>query len=437
MSSSVETSRSPEPPLRVAFLVEELGRSGGMAVVRRYARHLADVEGWHCKLVVCGARDEALPPEDHGIEVVRPGQAVRDTWDIAVATWWTTAETLFELDARRRALFLQNIESRFYRPEDVADRLGAQGVLDLPIDFIVIASHMETLLRRLRPDVRCLMVRNAIDKSVFRPAPLCNDPTAPLRVLVEGQPTLWFKGVQQAVAAVRSMRQPATVTVAAHDAKTAAESGIAADRVVGGLDPFSMAALYAKHDVLLKLSRFEGSPLPILEAFHVGVPCVVTPFTGSEEWAAHGENCLVVGFDDAPGARAALDLLARDRDLLARLRAGALHTAEAWPDLASASSAFARAVRRLCDEPPPADSTPAMRRIMRSRRLWIEAVRERQRRAQVQLEATRGEVRWHVHAYQQALETIEALAEERAELRRRPAVRIEDAIKRRLPRRRA
>ena len=38
-----------------------------------------------------------------------------------------------------------------------------------------------------------------------------------------------------------------------------------------------MAALYAEHDVLLKLSRFEGLGLPVLEAFHVGRPCVVTP----------------------------------------------------------------------------------------------------------------------------------------------------------------
>ena len=60
-----------------------------------------------------------------------------------------------------------------------------------------------------------------------------------------------------------------------------------------------MREQYARHDVLLKLSRVEGLPLPLVEACHVGVPCVVTPFTGHDEVIRHGENGLVVGFDDA------------------------------------------------------------------------------------------------------------------------------------------
>ena len=71
-----------------------------------------------------------------------------------------------------------------------------------------------------------------------------------------------------------------------------------------------LAALYAESDVLLKLSRVEGMFGPPLEAFHKGATCVVTPVTGHDEYIVHGENGLIVDWDDPPGTTRALDLLA-------------------------------------------------------------------------------------------------------------------------------
>lgn len=376
MTSSASTSPSRAEPLRVAFLVEELGRSGGMAVVRRYARHMG------ATLVVCGAKPGELPKDDDGIPVTTPDRA--GPVDVAVATWWTTAEQLFELEAARHVVFLQNLEHRFYLEHERMDRLGALGLLDLPVDYVVIASHMRELLGRLRPDARVRVVPNGIDKRVFAQRDR-RAGSGPLRVLVEGQPTLWFKGVAEAVAAVRAMREPATVTLAVHDPADARAAGVQADRIEGGLAAEGMAALYAEHDVLLKLSRFEGLGLPPLEAMHVGLPSVLTPFTGSEDYARHGENALVVGFDDAPGTAAALDLLARDAGLRERLSHGALRTAATWPDDGSAAAAFEAAVRDLHAAPPPSPAA-AHTRLARSRRLAIELGREGQRRDAVALD---------------------------------------------------
>ena len=46
--------------------------------------------------------------------------------------------------------------------------------------------------------------------------------------------------------------------------------------------------------MLLKLSRFEGLGLPVLEAFHVGRPRL-TPVGGAAGVGEHGVNALVVG----------------------------------------------------------------------------------------------------------------------------------------------
>ena len=110
------------------------------------------------------------------------------------------------------------------------------------------------------------------------------------------------------MAAVRAMREPVRTTLVALDAEAAGEVDV--DRVVGGLDAAGMAALYRESDVLVKLSRVEGLGLAPVEGFHCGLPCVVTPFTGHEEYARHGENAIVTGFDDLPGTAGWLDLLA-------------------------------------------------------------------------------------------------------------------------------
>ena len=221
-------------------------------------------------------------------------------------------------------MFLQSVESRFYEERHFFERFAAEQVLTLPVHFVAVAGWIRDVLAELRPDVRCEVVRNGIDKDVFS-SPAREPRDGPLRVLVDGQPSMWFKGVEQAVTAVQAMSEPAELTVVAPNPGQA--GAIDGARVVGGLDPPGMAALYAEHDVLLKLSRVESLGLGPIEAAHVGTPAVVAPYTGHEEHVVHGRNGLVVGFDDQPGAARALDRLARDRDLLRRLAGGAARRA--------------------------------------------------------------------------------------------------------------
>jgi len=372
--------------MRVAFLVAGQGRSGGMGVIRAHARHLREHEGIEAVLVDVGGAGPPSPTRRTADVPVRSLVSLDGTpFDVAVATWWTTADHLWDVPATARAVLLQSPDARYYREHEAPDRLGATIVLALPVHWLVVSERLETTVRVVAPDARVWRVPPGIDKSTFKPAPPCDggprssgsasrpvtSPVdgGPLRVLVEGQPSLWFKAVPEAVAAVRAMSAPATVTVVAPEPA----GDLGADRVAGGLGPAGMAALYAEHDVLLKLSRFEGLGLPVLEAFHVGRPCVATPFGDLVE---HGVNGLVAGFDDGPGTVAALDRLASDPALRARLGEGALATAAAWPDVHAGSAAFADALRELAAAPSPA-AEPALGRLAHARRAWIEEERGR------------------------------------------------------------
>jgi O-antigen biosynthesis protein len=350
--------------VRVAFIVNDLQLSGGVGVIVQHARQLSAIDGWDVTLVL--AREQE-GPSWHGYEhlphlhVRSREQALAEHYDVAVATWWETTFTLFELSAERYAYFVQSLEDRFYLA-DQAERLGAALTLDLPVAFITEARWIRDTLAGLRPDAPCHVVPNGIDKHVFAPLQEVPPSTSPvLRVLVEGSPSSWFKHVHSAIDAAAAMREPHHVTVVCGDREALGE--VVADEIVGPLSHPEMADLYGRTDVVLKLSSVEGMFGPPLEGFHRGATCVVTPVTGHEEYVEHGVNGLLTDWGDLRGTARQLDLLARDRELLHYLRAGALRTARAWPSWEQTSPLMAQALLSIREDPPPTAAASTARML--------------------------------------------------------------------------
>lgn len=341
--------------MRVAFLTQDLQLSGGVGVVVEHASQLARRHGFDVSLVLTGRQTEpdwSFRGLEH-LHVLGLEEAARQRYDVALSTWWETADFLFELDAARHASFVQSLEERFYPPEERAERLAAALSLDLPVRFVTEARWIARALEALQPGNRALYVRNGVAKDVFVcPREVAPRLGGPLRVLVEGSPQIGFKGVAEALAAARAMSAAKHVTLVTPERDGGVPDG--ADEVVRAVPHAQMARLYAESDVVLKLSRVEGMFGPPLEGMHLGATCVVTPVTGHEEYVRHGVNGLIVDWDDARGTTRALDLLATDRALLHELRCGALATARAWPSWEQAGAFMALALRRIAAEPPPA-----------------------------------------------------------------------------------
>jgi glycosyltransferase involved in cell wall biosynthesis len=343
-------------PPSICLILGELGPSGGAGAVVRHARGLAEDHGWDVSIALWpGAAAAVAPP---GVRLVTTDEARARDHDVAIATWWRTAYDLFAIPARRHAYFVQQFEERIYRPGDV-ERFGAMATHDLPVAFLTEARWIAAELAELRPEAPCFHVPNGIDKERF--APLESSAAAgPLRVLVEGSPGLWFKGIQEAAAVLASTREPVVTTLVTPE-RVDPDTCARFDRVVGPLDHAGMASAYQEADVLLKLSRVEGVFTPPLEAFHCGVPCVVWPVTGHDEYVRHGFNGAVVDYDDLIGAAGWIDLLARDRALLARLGRGALETAAAWPTWEQSTQRFAAALGATLERPAPSAGDGASR----------------------------------------------------------------------------
>jgi glycosyltransferase involved in cell wall biosynthesis len=340
--------------VRVAFLVPALDLYGGVGVVVGHARRLRDDHDIDA-VIVLARPDRSVGRHAHPglgqLPVLELDDARGRHFDVAVATWWETTLNLHDVPAARYAYFVQSMEDRWYAP-DAPERAAAAMTHALPISMITEARWIAEQLDAVRPGQRTHIVRNGIDKDTFAVADAIRPRFgAPLRVMVEGNPGVAFKGVGEALAAAHGMREPRHVTLVCSD-RGAAESA-PADAVVGPLTASEMAALYRQTDVVLKLSRVEGMAAPPLEGFHGGATSITTPVTGHDEYVIDGHNALLASWDDERGTSRLLDLLARDRRLLHELRTNAVRTARAWPSAAQSTVMMALVLRRIATAPSP------------------------------------------------------------------------------------
>jgi glycosyltransferase involved in cell wall biosynthesis len=363
--------------LKACFLLPDLQLSGGVGVVLRHAWHVArrhpDIE----VTIVLTTHDAEPAPygvlRDLNIRHVEDA-AENGPFDVAVATWWQTAYRLFEVPASRYGYFVQSMEDRFYLGDDPVERAAAGLTYDMPVSFITEATWIRDLLHSLRPDAECHYVRNGIDKQVFRSPERIepSDPSAPLRVLIEGNPEHWLKAVPDALAAVKLAERPLQTTLVSPRPLEGEHPEV--QRAIGPLAEEELVSELAASDVVLKLSRVEGMFGPPLEGFHLGATCVVTPVTGHDEYVNHGWNGVVADFDDIPGVARWLDLLAADREFLDELRTNALETARAWPSWEETADDMATALRAIAAS-PGGDPVVSARHIMRH--AWSAAEAQR------------------------------------------------------------
>ena len=97
----------------------------------------------------------------------------------------------------------------------------------------------------------------------------------------------------------------------------AQSSGAANVTIAGGLSQADLNSAYAEADAMLSMSEHEGFSVPLLEAFHFGVPVVARPAGAMPE--VGGDAVLWDEDDDLAVTAELLELAVRDAELRAEL----------------------------------------------------------------------------------------------------------------------
>ena len=363
--------------MKIAFLVNDLHLSGGINVVVKHASRLHEKYGHDVSVVIVGRAGwhEWRYPELRGLRVVHIDDVVGESFDVEVATWWETIFNVGLLDAKSVIWFMQSLEDRFYSSGDPMQLL-AQLAFAIKVPVITEASWIRDFLVEQNPFRPVGYALNGIDKEIFTSARRTDQENAPLRIMIEGSPSAPNKGVGQCFEVLKHMEQPHTTVWISPSGFTPDETSVVS--VAGPISFHEMADEYRNTDVLLKLSRVEGMFGPPLEAFHCGATAVVAPVTGAEEYIRSGKNSIVVPWDDVVGTAKVLDRLALDRAELMRLKAGAIETANSWPDWNMSTEVFEAEIRRL-SQPENAVSSAEVRAqasIIRSIRVPMRLMHE-------------------------------------------------------------
>lgn len=196
-------------------------------------------------------------------------------------------------------------------------------------DTVIVASSFtrSTLEQAPCPVSDVHVIPYGAPAPVAEPSPTAR--TGKLRVFFAGS-LGQRKGLSYLLQAMDRVADVAELTMLGRKASDSCgplDAATKAHRWIPSLPHKEVLSEMGRHDVFVFPSLFEGFGLVILEAMSRGLPVITTAHTAGPDFIRDGENGFIVPIRAADALAGKLELLARDRSLLADMKQAALHTA--------------------------------------------------------------------------------------------------------------
>ncbi len=251
--------------------------------------------------------------------------------DINIATLWSTAFPVYLSRKGKPVYFIQHYEEVFYS-HWLLHRLAVRYTYTLPMYKVANSSWLKKqLLDKYGVDVP--FSNNGIDLNDFGPMPKTSAKDGIIRVFTYSRPEDW-KGFGDAVAAMEKVVRKYGDKVQWNvfgflNTALPPDNPFVRYNYYKGLPFKELAKLYATSDIMLCPSWYESFPLPPLEAMACGTAVVTTDY-GTEDYAFHEKNALIVRPRDVNGMAEAVMRLIEDKKLRGRLAKAGLKTAAGY-----------------------------------------------------------------------------------------------------------
>lgn len=317
--------------VRIIFVLQTMGMSGGIKIVFEHANFLAErgfaVEVW-------GFDYHGVPWDGSISDKVkirtfknydRLTSALAREEAIKVATWWETAFPVW-LGSVTRGIpvyFIQEFETWFYPNNIVAQsavvscyrkefknlttsKYNLQEIKNLGLKAKAIPCGYDAktykVLKGVKKEANVLL---AIGRTFFQKN--FNFTLKGWKSLAAQRPDLWLFGFETHLAKLDSkityFKKPTNQKV---------------------------NELYNQATAFVQTSRHEGFSLPILEAMAAGCPVICTDAHGNRDFCVSGRNCLMVRHNDVASLGRAINNLMTDTKLRHDLREAGLQTAKKY-----------------------------------------------------------------------------------------------------------
>ena len=339
--------RDKQGRVRIIFVLQTMGLSGGIKIVFEHAEKLAargfNVEIW-------GLDHHGIPwdiPENVKIRSFRNYDrmsfALASEEAIKVATWWETAFPVWLASVKKGipVYFIQEFETWFY-PDDVTAQATVVSCYRKEFRNMTTSKYNHAEITSL--GLKAAPIPCGYNDKVYRPLKgVKREGDVLLGVgrsffqknfrftfkswlgMGENRPKMWLFGsepdMQKLDKRIKYFVKPS-------------DQGV--------------NELYNKATVFAQTSRHEGFSLPILEAMAAGCPVICTDAHGNRDFCFDKKNCLIVEHDDVEGMTKALQQLFDNPKLRAKLSAAGIKTAQnyRWKVIMDKVEAFYKEVSR-------------------------------------------------------------------------------------------
>jgi GT2 family glycosyltransferase/glycosyltransferase involved in cell wall biosynthesis len=325
----------PDGGLRIVYVTQDVGVGGGHRVVFEHLEGLLD-RGHHPELWTLAQG----PPDWYDLRVpVRSFEdyraltrALAPVDAIKVATWWETAQPVWEASVRRGVpvYFVQDLETTYY-PTDTFVHGRVYTSYRPEFNFLTTSTWVYRSLLAHAP--AATIISPGIDRAKWFELDDAQRADDAILGLGRSNPLKHFRLSRHAYEDMAPPR-PQFWLFGIEPGIVDDFEGDSGENVSYRVRPSDeeVNRLFNECTLFLQTSEHEGFCLPVLEAMSAGAPVVCTNAHGNVDFCVDGENCLMPA-SDRRSVREAIERVLTDAALREKLREGGRRTAAeyAWP----------------------------------------------------------------------------------------------------------
>jgi len=256
--------------------------------------------------------------------------------DVAIATWYPTALSVWLSNVSKPLYFMQDFHELVQEADGVYGLRLFETTLRLPFHFLANSTYTRDIILSYNKEARVTVANVGVDLNTFYPrrSRVIDSNGKPIVMAIIRDQR--FKGGDVAVRALNLVNKKQPIHAVLVGGRGTIEELFKEVRpefrytIFSNVDDETLAKLYSSSDVFIFTSYRESFGLPPLEAMASGTAVVTTDCGGIRDYAINDYNSLITPPGDPSAIADAVTKILNNQRLRDSLIQGGLETAKQW-----------------------------------------------------------------------------------------------------------